>query len=123
MRAIVNGYVFVGDTKVGLGLIKRQIRAAADTDSTLYFLGASYPMAANLVLDAQVARLGVKDTDKVSTLLAAKATYSLSKRTAVYATIGTVRNQGAAAIAVDAGGSTAPGLNSTGIMAGVRHTF
>lgn len=122
-RAILNGYVLVGATKVGLGLIKRQIRAAADTDSTLYFLGASYPMSPSLVLDAQVARLDVKDTDKVSTLFTAKATYSLSKRTAVYATIGTMRNQGAAAIAVDAGGSTAAGLNSSGIMTGVRHMF
>jgi predicted porin len=122
-RTIVNGYGLVGATKFGGGLVARRTRAAVGTDSTLYFFGASYPASSSVVLDAQVARLKVKNNDKASTLITAKATYALSKRTALYATVGTMRNDGAAAIAVDAGGSTAAGLTSTGIMTGLRHTF
>lgn len=122
-RISLNGYALFDKTKVGLGLIQRKTHAATDTKSSLYFLGASYPLANNWVFDGQLARLNVKDTDKVSTLLAARATYNFSKRTALYTSVGYMRNAGAAAIAVDAGGSVGVGMNQTGIMAGIRHSF
>lgn len=123
-RISLNGYALFDKTKVGLGVIQRKIHAATDTKSNLYFLGASYPLANNSwVLDGQLARLNVKDTDKVSTLLAARATYNFSKRTALYTSVGYMRNAGAAAIAVDAGGTVGAGMNQTGIMAGIRHSF
>lgn len=34
-----------------------------------------------------------------------------------------MKNAGAAAIALDAGGTVGAGLNQSGISAGVRHTF
>lgn len=92
-------------------------------DSDLYFLGASYPFSANWVLDAQISRLCVKDTDKVSTLAVAPVTYNLSKRTALYTSLGCIRNAGSAAIPLDAGGTVGVGLNQVGVMSGIRRTF
>ena len=56
-------------------------------------------------------------------LAVARLTYALSVRSAVYAGVGRMDNHGAAAIALDAGGTTAPGKAQSGVMAGLRHAF
>ncbi|KAF3997630.1 porin [Glaciimonas immobilis] len=122
-RISLNGYVMLGQTKIGLGLVDRKIQAATDTHSDLYYLGVSYPFANYWVLDAQVSRLKIKDTAKVSTLSVARLTYNLSKRTALYTSFGYIQNSGSAAVALDAGGTVGIGLNQVGVMTGVRHTF
>jgi predicted porin len=122
-RISLNGYFMLGQTRIGAGLVDRKIKTAAATHSDLYYLGASYPFANSWVLDAQVSRLNVKDTNKVSTLGVARVTYNLSKRTALYTSLGTIRNAGSAAVALDAGGSVGAGLNQAGVMSGIRHTF
>ena len=81
------------------------------------------PLTPTLALDAQASRLDVKNSANDATLVAAKLTYSLSKRTAVYTTVGHISNGGAAAISVSAGGSVGAGMNQSGVMAGVRHFF
>ena len=122
-RISLNGYALVGEAKIGLGLIKRKTHAAADNTADLYYLGVSYPFANSWVLDTQVSRLDVKNSPDASTLLAARATYNFSKRTAVYGSVGHIRNNGNAAIAVGAGDSVGVGMSQTGIMAGIRHSF
>ena len=79
--------------------------------------------AGNWVLDAQASRLDVKDSPNDTTLLAARVMYNLSRRTAVYATVGHVSNRGTATVAVDAGGTIGAGMSQSGIMTGVRHFF
>lgn len=122
-RITLNGYFMLGQVKIGGGLIDRRIKMITDTHSDLYFLGASYPLSPNWVLDAQVSRLRVKDSDKTSTLSTARLTYNLSKRTALYGTVGYIQNSGSAAVALDSGGTVGTGLNQTGVMAGIRHAF
>jgi predicted porin len=122
-RISLNGYALFGAAKVGLGLIKRKTHVASDNTADLYYVGVSYPFADNWVLDAQVSRLDVKRSPDASTLLAARATYNFSKRTALYASAGRIRNDGAAAIAVGAGDSVGAGKNQKGVMAGMRHLF
>lgn len=120
----LNGYVKFGAAKIGMGLIDRKTHAAKETGTQLSFLGVSYPFANAWVLDSQVSRLKVKNTADASTLFVARGTYNFSKRTAAYASLGYIRNGGAAAIAVDNGGSVgAPGMNQTGIMTGMRVSF
>lgn len=119
----MNGYALFGDAKVGLGLIKRKTHTATDNTADLYYFGVSYPFANNWVLDTQVSRLDVRNSPDASTLPAARATYNFSKRTAVYASVGHIRNDGNAAIAVGAGDSVGVGMNQTGIMTGIRHSF
>ncbi len=119
----LNGYVMLGKTKLGAGLIKHKTHTATDTRSDLYFAGISHPFSSNLVLDTQLARLDIKNSSNDTTLLTARATYKLSKRTALYTSVGHVSNSGTAAVAVDAAGSIGAGMSQTGIMAGVRHFF
>jgi predicted porin len=124
-RVTLNGYVMLGDVKIGGGVIDRRTRAAGNvnTDSDLYYLGVSYPFSAALVLDAQLSRLNVKGSNNDATLSVARLTYNLSKRTAVYTSAGYIKNGGTSAIAVDAGGTVGAGKNQFGLMTGIRHMF
>ena len=69
---------------------------------------------------------GVKNSANRATLGAVRATYSLSKRTAVYATAGHVSNGGTLALSVSgaqAGGNPPAGRGQTGLAVGMRHAF
>lgn len=124
-RVGVNGYFFVGDLKFGLGVLNRRTDAVANvhTRSNLWYLGISYPLSAALILDAQVSRLDVKDSPNDVDLAVARLTYMLSKRTALYTSLGYLRNHGTSAVAIDSGGTVKAGSNQTGVMTGIRHTF
>lgn len=124
-RITLNGYFMIGDVKIGGGVVDRRTRAAnnTNTDSDLYYLGVSYPLTTALVLDAQVSRLDVKNSPNDVTLSVARLTYNLSKRTAIYTSLGYIKNGGTSAVAVDAGGSVGAGKNQLGVMSGIRHTF
>jgi predicted porin len=86
-------------------------------------IGASYPVAANVVVDAQVAKLDVKNSGNDSSIAVVRATYSFSRRTATYVSLGRMKNEGTAAISVSAGGTVGPGLSQTAMMVGLRHSF
>jgi len=123
-RITSNGWIMLGATRIGAGIVDRKTRAATGlTESDLYYLGASIPLAPQLTLDAQAARRNVKGSPDDTNLLVARLTYALSTRSAVYAGVGRMDNNGAAAIALDAGGTTAPGKTQSGVMAGLRHMF
>ncbi|MES2742019.1 MAG: porin [Pseudomonadota bacterium] len=122
-RTSFNGYVLFGATKVGAGALLRRTQTATLARADLYFVGLSRPLTEKLVFDTQVARLSVRDTDKVSTQYVVRSVYALSKRTATYASLGYMQNKGTAAVPVSAGASTAPGMDQTGLMVGVRHSF
>ncbi|ADJ65475.1 MULTISPECIES: porin [Herbaspirillum] len=124
-RVTLNGYFMLGDVKIGGGVVDRRTRAAANTntDSDLYYLGVSYPLSVALVLDAQVSRLDVKNSPNDVTLSVARLTYNLSKRTAVYGSLGYIKNGGTSSVALDAGGTVGAGKNQLGVMTGIRHTF
>ncbi|HEX8602262.1 MAG TPA: porin [Pseudoduganella sp.] len=123
-RVTVNGYWMFGATKLGAGVIDRKTNAATGvTDSELYYLGVSHPVNPFLTLDAQVARKNVKRSGDDTDMVVARLTYYLSTRTAVYGALGIMDNDGAAAIALDAGGAVGAGKPQRGIMAGIRHHF
>lgn len=122
-RITLNGFVMLSRAKFGAGVIQRKTHTATDVKSNLYYAGVSYPFAGSWVLDAQASRLDVKDSPNDTTLLTARVMYNLSKRTALYATVGHINNSGTAAIAVDAAGSVGAGMSQSGIMTGVRHFF
>ncbi|WP_137174129.1 porin [Massilia sp. HP4] len=125
-RTTLNGYAMLGATKIGAGVMARRKVAATrsnDLDSNLYYLGLSHPLSAALQIDAQVARHAVDNSDNDSTLTVARLTYSFSKRTAVYGSLGHMRNNVSAAIALDAGGTVGVGMNQSGLSVGIRHAF
>lgn len=128
-RAAVNGYVMFGKTKLAANYMDRdnELAAAALQKSTLWSMAVSTPITDSLLLEAQYYDFDYDDSDNDSQMLALRATYSFSKRTAAYATIGAMRNNGAAAlspsIAAGAALAPAPGENQTGVMVGLRHSF
>ncbi len=124
-RAILSGYFMVGNTKLGGGVVDRRTRAAGgvNTNSDMYFLGFTYPITFALVLDAQYVKLNVKNSANDTSQIVGRLTYNLSKRTAIYTSIGYLQNSGRAALSIDAGGSVGPGKNQVGVMAGVKHLF
>lgn len=122
-RLSLNGYAMVAGLKLGAGLIDRRTRMLTETGTKLYYLGGTYLFTPQWQLDAQVSRLAVDDTPKKSTLSVARVSYWLSKRTVIHSSFGYMRNAGGAAVAVDAGGTVGAGLNQTGVMLGIRHTF
>jgi len=123
-RVAVNAWVMFGATRVGGGVIDRSLGAVTGlTESKLFYLGLSHPLAARVTLDAQVARKAVDGSPDDTNMLVGRLTYAFSPRTAVYGAIGRMDNHGQAAIALDTGGTVAPGRAQNGLMAGLRHAF
>ncbi|WP_020656524.1 porin [Massilia niastensis] len=123
IRTTVNAYLMLGATKIGAGAMDRETRAATgQVESVLYYLGASRPFGA-FTLDAQVAKRNAKNSADDVTLYVARLSYALSKRTAIHASVGRMDNDGASAVALDAGGTVAPGMSQNGVLLGLRHSF
>jgi len=123
IRTTVNGYLMLGPTKLGAGVIARELNAVTgQTESNLYYFGASHPIGA-FTVDAQAARRDTKNSESDVDMLVARLTYAMSKRTFVYTAIGRMDNDGASAVALDAGGTVGAGLAQNGVMVGLRHHF
>ena len=122
-RMTLNGYVMLGAAKIGAGVIDRDTKASTGrTESDLYYLGASYPVGA-FTFDAQWAKRVTRHVDADVTMLVARVTYALSKRTYLYTGVGRMDNEGTAAVPLDASGSVGAGKTQNGFMAGLRHHF
>jgi len=123
-RITLNGWAMAGEAKIGGGVVVRRTAAAtALTESNLYYIGVSYPIMPQLVLDAQLAYRNAKHSDDDVKMAVARVMYYLSKRTATYVGIGHLKNEGASAVALDAGGTAGAGKTQNGVMAGLRHLF
>lgn len=126
-RVSANGYVKVLGGQFAAGLIRRDNDASATTPkSDLWYAGASYPVQPNVTVDAQLLRLAYKGSSNKATLGAVRATYSLSKRTSLYATTGHIANGGILALSVSAGAAGSnpvAGGSQVGVMLGMRHSF
>jgi predicted porin len=132
-RAVINGYVKFHTVTLGAGFQRRinhgiQAPGVSNVSSDYSWLGAQYLLHPQVMLDAQVGHLDVQDRPLGGSVIAARAMYLLSKRTAVYVTAGRVFNERNANFTVDGGTantSSLPlaGVNQTGVMVGVRHSF
>lgn len=140
-RWTVNGYVKFGDAKVSLLYLNRKNDAgimngapgAAAEDlgnrSDLWSLGAAYQVSPAVTLDGSVNYMKFKDAEESSKAwyYVARATYSFSKRTAVYGSAAYIRNSGWSNISASGGTGPAPrpgaGENQTAVMVGLRHSF
>jgi predicted porin len=126
-RSTLAGWVKFGVLKLGAGVIDRRNEASTTTPkSQLWYAGASYAVTQTFTLDGQVFKLDYRNTANEATLFAVRGVYSLSKRTAVYATAGRVDNDGTLALGVSnaaAGSGPSAGNGQTGLALGVRHSF
>jgi predicted porin len=126
-RIVANGYVKLGNAKLGVGWIGRHVQAVAgDVRSNLYFVNGSYPLTGALTLDAGLIRLINADQSRSATMAVLRGVYALSKRTALYAQTGYLWNSANAQYSVSGGGggtTPARGVNQLGAMVGMRTAF
>lgn len=123
-RTVLSGYLKLAGARIGAYMLRRTNDASAATPrSRLYHVGASYPVG-QWTLDAGAFRYDLKNSANDATMLAARASYHLSKRTAVYVQAGRMSNKGLSAISTSVGGVAPPaGQSQTGVMTGLRHSF
>lgn len=122
-RSVLSGWGKLGPAKISGGILHRERDNAAPLQSNLAYLGVSYPLTPALTLDAELSRLDVKGSPNDSSMLVARGVYALSKRTALYAMLGRMKNKGTSANSLSAGATVGAGMSQTGIMTGIRHTF
>jgi predicted porin len=123
-RLHFGAYAKLAALTVAGGILRRNNEGSpAQPRSDLMYIGASYQLTPALVLDAEVAQLDFKHSPNDTGLMVLRATYNLSKRTAVYALLGRVQNTGTAANSLSPGATVGPGLTQTGIMTGIKHSF
>lgn len=126
-RLSANGWFKAAGIKAAVGLVRRDNGGnAATPKSDLWWLGASWPLNDALTLDAQWHTLRIKNGGGSADLLALRAQYALSRRTAVYALAGRIDNSAGLALSVSAGaGGSNPvaGAAQGALAAGLRHAF
>lgn len=129
-RVAISGYVMLGQTKLAANYMNRKNEAATEAlrKSTLWSLGVVQPITPAITLEAQYYHFDYKRSDDGGKMFVVRGTYAFSKRTAAYATVGALSNDGNARFSPSVGVSNtalAPsaGHNQTGIMVGLRHAF
>lgn len=127
-RLTANGWVKLGQTKVGGGVIRRTNDGLpARSKSDLLHVGFSTPVSPALTLSAQYVGLMYRGVDGYDAqLVSVRGTYNLSKRTAVFAQIGHIRNDNLATVAVSGGapgGNPTAGKSQSALNVGIRHAF
>lgn len=127
-RQMLNGWLKVGATKVGAGVVRRKNDGNANVpESDLFYLGASTPLTPKITLAAQWAALNYSaNADYNSTLLAVRGTYSLFKSTELYGQVGNIQNSAKSAVSVSGGASGSnplAGKNQSAVNVGMRFSF
>jgi len=94
--------------------------AGGDEKIRSYIVGATVPFGASKIR-AEYIRNDNRDFDADNSVAALSYTYSLSKRTTLYATYARINNDGVSNVGFDANAVT--GENASGIALGVQHNF
>jgi len=89
----------------------------------LYWIGGSYNVTSAFVVRAGVYRTDRRDSPNDAMSYAVALAYSLSKRTDLYLNASYMDNKGASTLSVVNGGTVAPGVDQTGVVAGIRQIF
>lgn len=129
-RLALGGYVMAGQAKLVANYMRRTSEAAIDAyrKGALWSVGVVYPLTPVFMLEAQYYDFSYKASDDGGRMLVLRGTYSLSKRTTAYVTVGALSNEGRARFSPSvtlSGTALAPaaGQGQTGVMVGLRHAF
>ncbi|WP_238587341.1 porin [Cupriavidus sp. IDO] len=132
-RGLINGYVKFGTATIGAGYLHRinhgvVAPGVVNKTSDYWWIGGVYLPVPQVALDLQYGHLSVSGTQLGASVIAARASYLFSKRTAVYVTAGHTFNQRDSTITVDGGAlpgasNPLPGVDQTGVLVGIRHKF
>ncbi|WP_031358751.1 porin [Caballeronia sordidicola] len=129
-RLYVNAYAKFLGAWISGGWLNRRVEVTNSNSpvvtSNMYFLGARYFFTPSFLMDGEVFRIVNAMHDTRATLSTVRATYLLSKRTAVYVQSAYIFNSAKAAYGVSAGGpgsSPAAGVGQAAVMLGIRQLF
>jgi predicted porin len=127
-RTVLNGYVHLGDFKVGSGYMGRMVTTITGTDvhSNIFYTGVLWQATPAFTLDGEVYRVINAAQDTRASMVTLRGTYLLSKRTAVYLQSGYLANSAKAQYTVSSGGggtTPAKGDDQIGVMVGITHSF
>lgn len=122
-----NNYNIGGSYDLGIaklmGYYNNDKNTATNAETNRFTIGAQVPMGQG-VISASYGRMDQKRSNNDAVQIALGYQYALSKRTTIYGTASRLDNKGALALAIPGGAAgITPGGNSTGIEAGLRHTF
>jgi predicted porin len=123
----LGGTYTIGDLKLFGGyenLSAPDAAAGAPTKANHYWIGANYQLTPALTLIGAGYRVNVNNGGGSANLFMVGANYNLSKRTLLYAAVGTVQNGANANFSVEAtNNNPAPGKNQLGAYTGIAHSF
>lgn len=135
-RRSINAYYMLGKTKLMANYLVRDNEAvvapALPVESTLWSLGLSHPVTDRITFDAMYYDFDIDDSDNDASMLALRASYAFSKRTAVYLYAAHIMNDGASNLTASIGQLPLTGGNDvrpsagdsqTAMMIGLRHSF
>lgn len=123
-RLNVGAYAKFRTARIGGGVLHRDNEAgAAKPKSRLWYLSASYDVSPTIIVDALASRYDVRNSGDDARLYIVRGSYYLSRRTALYASIAHIGNDGASAMPLSGGGTAPKGAAQNGIMTGIRHSF
>jgi len=125
-RLSLSAYALLDRVKLGAGWLRRDNEGSPTRLSDLWYAGAAWDITPAFNLAGQAYYLRYHGSDNKAMLYAMRGVYSFSKRTAVYATVGYINNDGQLGLSVSlrsAGANPAAGGSQLGAMAGVRHVF
>lgn len=125
-RTTLNGYVRFGQSKIGGGLMRRDNEGSVTPKSDLLYVGISHPISPSLTIESQVLKYDVKNSANEALLLVLRGTWNFSPRTAAYASLAKIDNDGSLNFSVScgaAGANPVAGGSQSGLMVGLRHTF
>jgi predicted porin len=120
-RTSVDGYLVFGPVKVAGGWYGQKIEGTTEQTINIYYAGASWNPTVAINLVGQVDRQLVLHSN-ASTQYIARAEYNFSAVTAVYVMYAYMNNSPKAAVPL-AAATVGTGLNSQGVMVGMRHSF
>jgi predicted porin len=126
-RSMLNGWMKFGDWKVGAGRLHRNNGGNAITPmSDLTFIGASFNLSPQVVLEAETFNLGYDNSANGSALTAVRATYNFTRNAAAYVSAGHIANDGTSAVSVSGsatGSAPVAGGSQQGVLVGFRYVF
>lgn len=121
IRTSIGGYLFFGPVRLGAGWYGQKIDAVVGQTINIYYGGATWHPVPTIELAGQMARQIVERTNN-ATLYIARLEYSMSLRTALYVMYAYMNNSSKSTVPF-AGSTVGPGLNSQGILVGMRQSF
>lgn len=125
-RVALSGYYNLGDSKVSLGLLNRDVDTAANKiKSQAIHVSAQHKLSPKTTINGAIYSITNDDQDADATMLVLRGIYNIDKGIDTYLQLSTIDNSSNAAYGISPGAGLAPaaGESQSGIMLGFRFKY